>query len=166
MKGETNKMTVKELKQFFKDIRKEQEEIQQIKDLIQQKELNLLPRGITYDKDKVQVSPDDKFSEICAAISDLEIELGQSIMILAKKQIQAEQMIRQLEDANERKVMRYYYLTMFDGQLPTWVQVGIRMNYYAVYVKKLHGRALLNLAKIQQGDYEQATGHGRMSGKG
>lgn len=145
MKGA--KMTVKEIKQFFKDVRKEQEEIQQLKHIIQEKELNLLPRAITYDKDKVQVSPDDMFSSVCSAISDLEMELGKSIMILARKQAQAEQMIRLLDDAKERTVMRYYYLTTFDGQMPTWVQVGIRMNYYEVYVKKLHGRALLHLSQ-------------------
>lgn len=140
-------MTSKELKQFFRDIRKEQEEIQQLKILIQEKEMELMPKALTYDKDRVQVSPDDIFSKTCAAISDLEMELGQSIMILAKKQMQAEQLIRKIDDSNERKVMRYYYLTVIDGHVPTWNQVGIRMNYYESYVKKLHGQALLSLAK-------------------
>ena len=141
-------MTVKEIKQFFKDIRKEQEEILQIKELIQAKELTLMPKAITYDGDKVQVSPEDRFSEVCAAISDLEMELGRSVLILARKQIQAEQYIMQLTDSNERKVMRYYYLSVIDGELPTWNQVAIRMNYYESYVKKVHGNALLHLASI------------------
>jgi len=140
-------MTVKEIKQFFRDIRKEQEEIQQLKNLIQEKEMVLLPRAISYDRDRVQISPDDLFSKTCAAISDLEMELGRSIIILAKKQAQAEQMIRKLDDPNERKVLRYYYMTLIDGQLPTWVQVGIRMNYFEVYVKKLHGNALIHLSE-------------------
>ena len=140
-------MTVKEIKQFFRDIRKEQEEIQQLKHLIQEKEMVLLPRAISYDRDRVQISPDDLFSKTCAAMSDLEMELGRSIMILAKKQAQAEQMIRKLDDPNERKVLRYYYMTLIDGQLPTWVQVGIRMNYFEVYVKKLHGNALIHLSE-------------------
>lgn len=139
-------MTVKEVKQFLKDIRKEQEEIQQIKAIIAEKELTLLPKAITYDGDKVQVSPEDKFSAVCAAISDLEMELGKSIMILAKNQIIAEQWIKQLAEPKERMVMRYYYLSVFDGQVPTWNQVAIKMNYYESYVKKLHGSALLHLA--------------------
>lgn len=140
-------MNQKELKQFFRDVRSEQGEIQQLKDLIQQKELSLFPRAIQYDSDKVQVSPEDRFGKECAAVADLEMELGASIMRLAKKQIQAEQMIRLLEDSNERKIMRYYYLTTFDGQLPTWNQVAIKMNYYERYVKKIHGSALIHLSE-------------------
>ena len=141
-------MNVKELKQFFKDVRSEQAEIQQLKDLIQQKEMSLYPKAITYDGLKVQVSPEDRFANECAAVADLQVELGASIMRLAKKQIQAEQLIRKLDDSNMRKVMRYYYLTTFDGQLPTWNQVAIKMNYYERYVKKLHGSALLELSRI------------------
>lgn len=141
-------MNVKELKQFFKDVRSEQAEIQQLKDLIQQKEMSLYPKAITYDGLKVQVSPEDRFANECAAVADLQVELGASIMRLARKQIQAEQLIRKLDDSNMRKVMRYYYLTIFDGQLPTWNQVAIKMNYYERYVKKLHGSALLELSKI------------------
>ena len=139
-------MNVKELKQFFKDVRSEQAEIQQLKDLIQQKEMSLYPKAITYDGLKVQVSPEDRFANECAAVADLQVELGASIMKLARKQIQAENMIRQIEDSNERKVMRYYYLSLFDGQLPTWNQVAIKMNYYERYVKKIHGSALYHLA--------------------
>ena len=144
-------MKVAEIKQFLKDIRKEQAEILELKNIIQEKELELLPRAIRYDGIKVQVSPDDITSRVCAAISDLEMELGRQIMILAKHQIVAEQLISKLDDPNERRVMRYYYLTTIEGQVPTWNQVAIRMNYYESYVKKVHGRALVNLAKAGKG---------------
>lgn len=144
-------MKVTDIKQFFKDIRKEQAEIQELKNLIQEKELELLPRAIRYDGIKVQVSPDDITSRVCAVISDLEMELGRQIMILAKHQIIAEQMIKKLDDPNERRVMRFYYLTTIEGQLPTWNQVAIRMNYFESYVKKVHGRALVSLAKAEGG---------------
>lgn len=149
-------MKVTDIKQFFKDIRKEQAEIQELKNLIQEKELELLPRAIRYDGIKVQVSPDDITSRVCAAISDLEMELGRQIMILAKHQIVAEQMIKKLDDPNERRVMRFYYLTTIEGQLPTWNQVAIRMNYFESYVKKVHGRALINLAKAEGGKKSEA----------
>jgi hypothetical protein len=60
-----------------------------------------------------------------------------------------ETLIKKLDDPNERRVMRYYYLTTIEGQLPTWNQVAIRMNYYESYVKKVHGKALANLAKAK-----------------
>lgn len=141
---------LKKIKNFFKGIRKEQAEIYELKNLIQEKELALLPRGIAYDGVKVQVSPDDMTSRICAAITDLEMKLGQQIMKLSTHQLQAENLIQRLDDPNERRVMRYYYLTTIDGQVPTWNQVAIRMNYYESYVKKLHGTALVNLAKLKE----------------
>lgn len=150
---------LKEIKDFFKNIRHEQAEIQELKNLIQEKELELLPRGIRYDSEKVQVSPDDTTSRICAAITDLEMELGRQIMLLAKHQLIAEQKIKKLDDPNERRVMRYYYLTTIEGQLPTWNQVAIRMNYFEGYVKKVHGRALMNLAKIQGGKNAEKEGN-------
>ena len=50
-------MTVNETKAFFQQIRKEQREIIHLASLINKEEMNLLPKAIVYDKDKVQVSP-------------------------------------------------------------------------------------------------------------
>ena len=47
----------------------------------------LLPAAIRYDKDKVQSSPDDQMSKICAEIHELEIEMAK---VQRKKFIQIE----------------------------------------------------------------------------
>lgn len=140
-------MTVNEIKDFFRKIRKEQNEIAHLSAMIKNEELALLPKAIVYDKDKVQVSPDDKFSEVCAKISDMQEELGMSIMRLKGKQIRAELMIRKLEDPDEREVLRWYYLTLYDNRPLTWQQVAIRMNYYRRHVIRIHGNALQHLAE-------------------
>lgn len=101
-------MTVNEIKDFFRKIRKEQNEIAHLSAMIKSEELALLPKAIVYDKDKVQVSPEDRFSEVCAKISDMQEELGRSIVRLKEKQVQAELMIRKLEDPDEREVLRWY----------------------------------------------------------
>ena len=140
-------MTVNEIKDFFRKIRKEQNEIAHLSTMIKNEELALLPKAIVYDKDKVQVSPDDKFSEVCAKISDMQEELGMSIMRLKEKQIRAELMIRNLEDPDEREVLRWYYLTLYENRPLTWQQVAIRMNYYRRHVIRIHGNALQHLAE-------------------
>ena len=140
-------MTVNEIKDFFRKIRKEQNEIAHLSAMIKNEELALLPKAIVYDKDKVQVSPDDKFSEVCAKISDMQEELGRSIVRLKEKQVQAELMIRKLEDPDEREVLRWYYLTLYDNRPLTWQQVAIRMNYYRRHVIRIHGNALQHLAE-------------------
>ena len=140
-------MTVNDIKDFFRKIRKEQNEIAHLSAMIKSEELALLPKAIVYDKDKVQVSPDDKFSEVCAKISDMQEELGMSIMRLKEKQIRAELMIRNLEDPDEREVLRWYYLTLYENRPLTWQQVAIRMNYYRRHVIRIHGNALQHLAE-------------------
>lgn len=140
-------MTATEIKNFFRQIRKEQNEIAHLAMLIQQEETMLLPKAIVYDKDKVQVSPEDKFSDICARISDMQEELGESIVKLKVKQMTAERMIRNLSDPDEREVMRWYYMTLYDNRPLTWQDVAIRMNYYRRHVIRIHGNALAHLVK-------------------
>ena len=78
---------------------------------------------------------------------DYEEELGRSIAELYGRQVYAEQLIKKLENPKEREVLRLYYLTTENGQNLTWNQVAIRMNYFESYVKRIHGNALVNLAK-------------------
>ncbi len=137
-----------EVKEMFRAIRKEQREIAHISEMIRAEEMLLQPQAIRYDKDKVQVSPDDKFGEICARISDMQEELGRSIMKLKAKQMRAEQMLMKLENSDEREVMRWYYMTTEDGNALTWEQVAIRMNFYKRHVLRLHGNALTHLAEL------------------
>ena len=140
-------MTATEIKNFFRQIRKEQNEIAHLAMLIQQEETMLLPKAIVYDKDKVQVSPEDKFSDICARISNMQEELGESIVKLKAKQMTAERMIRNLSDPDEREVMRWYYMTLYDNRPLTWQDVAIRMNYYRRHVIRIHGNALAHLVE-------------------
>lgn len=141
----TKAMDLKEIKAFLRSIRCEQMEILHIKQMIEDAQSEMLPKAIRYDLDKVQVCPDEKMSKICAAVVDWQEELGRSIAILAQRRQLAENMIMQLEDEKEREVMRWYYLTTDNGQVLTWKQVAIRMNYYERHIKRIHGNALEHL---------------------
>lgn len=140
-------MTTNELKDFLRAIRSEQHEIAHLREMVAELETELLPQAIRYDHDKVQVSPDEKFSKICAKIVDYEDELGKSIAILVGRKLYAEQLIKKLDNEKEREVLRLYYLTTENGQSLTWNQVAIRMNYFERHVKRIHGNALANLAR-------------------
>lgn len=144
-------MTTNELKDFLRTIRSDQKEIAHLRQIVAELEAELLPQAIRYDRDKVQVSPDEKFSTLCAKIADYEEELGKSIAELYGRKLYAEQLIKKLSDPKEREVLRYYYLTTENGQNLTWNQVAIRMNYFERHVKRIHGNALVNLAKVEGG---------------
>lgn len=68
----------------------------------------LLPAAIRYDKDKVQSSPDDQMSKICAEIHELELEMAK---VQRKKFVQVEKILRAVDDlADEERTaltMRY-----------------------------------------------------------
>ena len=138
-------MNTKEVKEFLRSIRSEQLEILHLQEIIDAAEMELLPQAIRYDKDKVQVSPEERFSKVCAAIADYQEELGREMVILLKRQMKAAEMIMGLDDEKERTVLRLYYLTTDHGQPLTWGQVAIRMNYFESHVKRIHGNALVHL---------------------
>lgn len=161
-------MTTNELKDFLRTIRSEQQEIAHLRQMVAELESELLPQAIRYDRDKVQVSPEEKFSKMCAKIVDYEEELGRSIAMLYGRKVYAEQMIKKLDDAKEREVLRLYYLTTENGQNLTWNQVAIRMNYFERHVKRIHGNALVNLAALEGGrswGREKRSGEGKRAGK-
>ena len=46
-------MTASEVKEYFKEIRKEQQEVNHLAQMIRKEEIELLPKAIAYDKDRM-----------------------------------------------------------------------------------------------------------------
>lgn len=141
-------MTTTEVKEYFRQIRKEQSEIMHLIEMSRREELSLLPKGISYDSDKVQSSPEDTLCTKASKIADLQKEIDKSIVRLKEKRAKAESYIGRLESSNEREVMRWYYIDNDFGKLLSWQQVAEKMGYTEKYVLKVHGTALLSLSKI------------------
>ena len=141
-------MTVGEIKEIFKQVRKAQIEIRHILRLIEREELTLLPKAIRYDRDKVQVSPDDILARSAAEIADMKEELGKSFYMLRCKMGYAESLIAKLDDTDEREVLRYYYLdNNASGGLMTWAEVAEIMGFNERTIYRLHGSALVHLSE-------------------
>lgn len=141
-------MTTGVIKEYFRQIRREQLEIIHLAEMIEHEELTLLPKAVTYDKDRVQISPEDILARSAAEIVEMQEELGRSILILKRKKAKAESMIIQLENSDEREVMRYYYLDSIDGKLLKWDDVADKMHREKRQIFRIHGNALSNLSKI------------------
>ena len=82
-----------EVKDFFRQIRREQAEVAHLEALISKTRLSLLPQGFRYDTDKVQTSPTDPMTEKAAIIADYSRQLNESLSKLMKRKIEAEQLI-------------------------------------------------------------------------
>lgn len=142
--------TPKEVKEYFKQIRKEQMEITHLVEMIRSEELMLLPKAIQYDKDKVQTSPEDILSEKVAEISEMDMEWKKAVVNLKYRRAQAEAMLKQLVSSDEREVMRWYYMSMNNKHLMTWEEVASKMAYNKRWILKIHGNAIMHLSEINK----------------
>lgn len=73
-------------------------------------QLGLLPQGIRYDKDRVQNSPEDPMSKICAEINALEKKMNelQSAKLEQIEKIDAE--LSKLESQEQRTALSMRYI--------------------------------------------------------
>jgi len=103
-------MDLKETYEFLLSPRRIADEIWR-KD-IRRRELRacLLPAAITYDKDKVQTTPEDHMAETMAEVADLDAE----IEILRRRRARQIHLISgaldQLEDGREKAILEAYYI--------------------------------------------------------
>lgn len=140
-------MTTKEIKDYFRQIRREQFEIIHLTEMIKSEEQSLLPSAIRYDREKVQTSPEDVLSKSVAKITELEREYAESLVTLKSNKANAEAMLKDLDNPDEREVMRWYYMS-FNGRQPfTWDDVAVRMAYTKRWILKLHGNAIMHLSE-------------------
>ena len=126
-------------KSFFREIRSERREIRILTETIYAKEMDLLPSGIRYDKDQVQTSVEDIFTDKLADLGDYEKKRKKLVTKLAKRQAQAIEIISRIPDTKQRQVMEIYYL---DINNPTWDDVADEMGFDRRWVLRIHGEAL------------------------
>lgn len=132
-------MRVKDLMKSIRPLRNE------LKLLRQQERAMLSPQAITYDKIRVQTSPQDRMFETVEAIQKLGDLIQRKEKELAEMQLEAMTLIYSLDKTDYRKLMILYYI---DGdKQKRWNEVADIMGYSESRVKHLHGWAL---AEIEQ----------------
>ena len=131
------------VKEFFRQVRSEQKERKMLEEMISRRRMQLLPQAIRYDKDNVQTSPTDAFSESMAWIADQMTKLEKLNNRLEARRSQAYEAVSALIKSEERQVMILYYLeTTPEGGLRTWEDVADKMGYSVQSIYNIHGRAL------------------------
>lgn len=100
----------------------------------------LLPAAIVYDKDVVQTSPEDKLSEIAAAVVDLDREIEALRQEKAHLIRTTSAAIDQLEDETEKLVLTEYFIArMTIRQISDDIHysVGRTYGYYRAGLQNL-----------------------------
>ena len=133
-------------KALLYDVRNEQREINIIKTLMWQAEMDILPSGIRYDKDSVQSSPEDHMLETVTRYSkDMDKyrrQLERHLRSIAPKRSRAIAMISKLDDSMQRQVLELFFL---DSRRLTMQQVADIIGYSVRNTFYLYQAALKRL---------------------
>ena len=104
----------------------------------------LLPAAITYDKDKVQVTPADTMAETMAEVADLDAE----IEILQRRRARQISLISraldQLEDGREKAILEAYYI----GR-KSMNEIAEHMSYSLQHTYRLKRDGVENMRKMR-----------------
>lgn len=121
---------MKGAKALLYQVRDEQREINIIRSLMWQAEMDILPSGIRYDKDSVQSSPEDHMLETVSRYSKdmakYRRQLERHLRTIAPKRSRAIAMIARLQDPTQRQVLELFFL---DSRRLTMEQVAEQMGY-------------------------------------
>ena len=137
-------MDLKETYEFLLSPRRLADEIWR-KD-IRRQELRacLLPAAVTYDKDRVQVTPEDHMAETMAEVADLDAE----IEILQRRRARQIRLISkaldQLEDGREKAILEAYYI----GRKPM-NEIAEHMSYSLQHTYRLKRDGVENMRKMR-----------------
>lgn len=135
IKEEGVKVTAKEyllqIKEQKQNIRKQEEYIQRLRD-------SLTIAGISYDKERIQSSPDpDKFAKIFGQIDEEEQRLEDMRTRLINTRVKIINQIHELKDDRYDKLLNYVYVDDL-----TLKETAQQMSFSYDYIRELHIAAL------------------------
>ena len=100
-------------------------------------------RAITYDKDRVQVSPTNTLMESVAKLVDLEAEYGKEIIKHHQLILKITRQVNALDNPDHVEILRLRYLTPFrGGRFMPLAVVARKMDRSVDWTWHLHGAAL------------------------
>lgn len=94
-------------------------------------------KAITYDKDRVQVSPENKFESYMVKIDAVAEKYAKMLFIYSETLTEGTERIMNMKNATYSKVLLLRYI---DGL--RWEEIACKMNYSFRHVTRLHGSAL------------------------
>lgn len=98
-------------------------------------------KAITYDKDRVQVTPTNKIEELMPRLIDIEERYGEMIFKYHTAILVRTEQINSLE-SNHAKILTLRYV-----ECKRWEQIAIELHYSYRNTTRLHGKALAAFAR-------------------
>ena len=130
---------------FFKTVRNERADIETLQLRIKELQLSLLPRGIRYDRDKVQTSPSDQMLEVASKVDALERKMQAKLVKLNQDMVRAMEIVQSMPTPEYRQLLTLRYLT---GHM-SWEEIAEVMGYSVDHVRGyLHKNAINEARKV------------------
>ena len=135
-------MTLTETYEYLQRPRKLQLSIMRLS--LQHDELQacLLPAAIRYDKDVVQTSPEDKLSEVAAAVLDLEKKIQRLRSQKARMLLEINAAIDKLDDKDAVILTAYYVKRMTMSDVADIIDKSLQHTY------RLRKKAVQHLSEL------------------
>ncbi len=102
----------------------------------------LLPAAIRYDKDVVQTSPEDKLSDVAAAVLDLEDKIRRMKQQKARLILEISTAINKLDDREAVILTAYYVKRLTMEDVADIIDKSLQHTY------RLRKRAVLHLSEL------------------
>ena len=100
-------------------------------------------RAITYDRDRVQVSPENRMEDIMVRIDALTEKLGRQVVKYQTEVAKREKQVMAMDNPDHVEILRLRYLTLgFDGRPMSLEEIACTMHLSYFRVRHLHGEAL------------------------
>lgn len=137
------------IKRYLRSIRDEQRELWILQDKRDELYFSLLPSGIRYDKDNIQVTSENAFPDKVIKMAELSNKIDKRIEHLTRRKADAINMIEKLDNTNYRQVLILYYIpTDRNRKMMSWLDVAEEMGYSEDWIKHVHGYALKELSEF------------------
>lgn len=105
-------------------------------------------RAITYDRDRVQVSPENRMEDIMVKIDAQAAKMARQIEKYHREVEKREKQIAGMDRPDYAEILRLRYIELnSDGRQMTLEEISCRMHLSYFRVKHLHGEALAAFAR-------------------
>lgn len=137
------------VKKYLRSIRDEQRELWILQEKRDELYFSLLPSGIRYDKDNIQVTSENAFPDKVIKMAELSNKIDKRIEELTIRKTDAMDMIGRLNNSNYRQVLMLYYIPDDrNKKMMSWLDVAEKLGYSEDWVWHMHGYALKELSEF------------------
>lgn len=128
-------MTAKEYLNKIQGYKKNLDKLQENLEFLYEKASGV--KAITYDKDRVQVSPENRFEEYMVKISAEAEKYARMLFFYSETLTEGTKRIMGMKNATYSQVLMLRYIKGL-----RWEEIACEMNYSFRHVTRLHGSAL------------------------